>query len=68
VFAAVGFVQIHESDCVNELAVVPIAKRFVGFRRKSRGAIGMRITSWLGESRSAGIEIGHPSRYACHHR
>jgi hypothetical protein len=38
-FADVGFVQIHKSGCVNELVIVPIAKRLVGFRRKNRGAI-----------------------------
>jgi hypothetical protein len=68
VFAAVGFVQIHEWGCVNELAVGPIAKRLVGFRRKNRGAIGIRITSSLDESRSVGIKIRHPNRYACHRR
>jgi hypothetical protein len=66
VFAAVGFVPIHELGCVNELAVVPIAKRLVGFRRKNRGAIGIRTTSSLGESRSAGIQTSHLSRYVCH--
>lgn len=67
-FAAVGFVPIHESGCVNELAVAPIANRFVGLRRKSRGGIGIWITSSLDESGSAVIQIRHPNRYACHHR
>jgi hypothetical protein len=62
VFAGDGFDQIRESDRANALVVSRIVKQPAEFRRRSPGAIGIQTPSSLGESRSAAIEIGHPSR------
>jgi hypothetical protein len=40
VFAADGFDQIHEWDCVNERVVSRIAKQPGESKRRSRGVIG----------------------------
>lgn len=63
VFAADGFDQTHELDCVNERVVSRIAKLRVVSRRRSRGGIGMPIISPPGESKNAAIKINHPSLY-----
>jgi hypothetical protein len=65
VFAGDGFDLIRESDRVNELVVSRIAKRPAASKRRSLGAIGIRITSARGESRSAAGKIARPSRYGC---
>ena len=65
VFAAAGFDRIRESDCVNALATMQIAKLSVESRRRSRGGIGIRTTSSPTEYKSAVSKIG-PNRCGCH--
>jgi len=65
VFAADGFDQTHEWDCVNERVVSRIAKLPVASRLRSHGGIGMPIISSPGESKNAAIKINHPRRYGC---
>jgi len=67
VFAADGFDQIHESDCVNERVVSRIARLPGESRRRSRGGIGTQTISSPAESKSAVIKINRPSRCGCRH-
>lgn len=64
-FAAVGFDQIRESDCVSELVVSQIARLPAESRRRSHGGIGIRTTSSRAEYRSVAIELNHPNRCGC---
>jgi hypothetical protein len=65
VFAADGFDQIHELDCVNERVVSRSAKRSGESKRRSHGGIGMQTISSPAESKSAAIKINRPSRCGC---
>jgi len=65
VFAGDGFDRIRESDRVSELVVNRIARQPAESRRRSPGAIGMRITSSRDGSRSAASRIARPSHYGC---
>src|SRR5437867_6917139 len=65
VFAADGFDQIHELDCVNERVISGIAKQPGESRRRSRGGIGTPTISSPAESKSVASKIDRPSRCGC---
>src|SRR5437867_11352786 len=62
VFAADGFDQIHELDCVNERVISGIAKQPGESRRRSRGGIGTPTISSPAESKSVASKLDRPSR------
>ena len=65
VFAADGFDQIHELDCVNERVISRIARQPGESRRRSRGGIGTPTISSPAESKSVASKIDRPSRCGC---